>query len=51
MAQTKEGVRKVKELYGRDHYKKIGKLGGNPLLLAIREEKLKRGEVAENVNR
>lgn len=34
MPQTKKGVKTIKERYGEDFFKRIGKLGGNPLLIA-----------------
>lgn len=40
---TKELARKRKEKYGKDHFRKIGAMGGNPMLLKVREEKLKNG--------
>ena len=33
MSQTKVGIKKIKEIYGKDHFKQIGKMGGNPVLI------------------
>ena len=45
MPGTREGALKGKrtklERYGKDYYHRIGKMGGNPLLLQIRDAKLK----------
>ncbi len=45
MPGTKAGAKKAKktrlERYGKDYYQRIGKMGGNPLLLQIRDAKLK----------
>jgi len=45
MPGTKQGAIKAKktrlERYGKDYYHRIGSLGGNPILLAIREAKKK----------
>jgi len=43
MPGNKKGGLKAKrtmlERYGKDYYQKIGSMGGNPILLAIRDRK------------
>lgn len=41
MAQTKEGVRKIKQRYGKNIYRVWGSKGGNPVLLQLKKEKQK----------
>lgn len=45
MPGTKEGAKKAKktrlERYGKDYYQRIGRMGGNPILMAIHEAKKK----------
>ena len=41
MAQTKEGVKKIKLQYGKDIYRVWGSKGGNPVLLQLIKEKQK----------
>jgi hypothetical protein len=36
MAQTKEGVKKIRRKYGKDIYRAWGKKGGNPILLKLK---------------
>jgi hypothetical protein len=33
MSGTKKGAKTMRERYGKDFFKRIGKLGGNPVLL------------------
>ena len=46
MAQTKAGVKKIKQQYGNDIYRVWGSKGGNPILLKQREFKNKKASVA-----
>jgi len=39
MAQTKKGVKKAKEKYGADCYRRWGRLGGNPAITPKRRKK------------
>lgn len=43
--QTKAGVRKMLEKYGKDHYRRIGKLGGNPVLIQQGIENRRKAQV------
>lgn len=47
MAQTKEGIRKIRAKHGKHCFRDWGKKGGNPLLI---EQGKKKGEV-EKENR